>query len=320
MHCLASNEHRYKFKVDEYNVLVQGYGAQAALTGALSRIQTKGGYDAVVVIRGGGAPADFLPFDDYSLALQVATFPIPIITGIGHHTNQGLCDFFASVHTKTPSMAAQYILDRNTSFEKRIQQLSGMLRELSGRVLRHQREQIEEVQRELKDGLREMIFSRNVKINAIQSAITGNVSVMVNRQASLLQTKQINLSHKSRILLSTFERQLSARTASLAFLPLQQIRMEKQKSAGLKEQLLGRTPQLLTARRKELEFYKENIRNLSPQRILERGFAMIKKDGRILSSASDIKPGDHLEIIHGDAVLQTEVEKKSKYNGREFNV
>ncbi|HEY1115319.1 MAG TPA: exodeoxyribonuclease VII large subunit, partial [Chitinophagaceae bacterium] len=298
MHCLTSNEYGYRFKIDEYNVLVQGHGAQPALIAALSRIKATGGYDAVVITRGGGAPADFLPFDDYTLALQVATFPLPIITGIGHHMNQGICDFFARVHTKTPSIAAQFIIDQNHSFEKRILQLSAAIRVFSSQIIVGQEKRLEALQRDLKADVKGLMVHSNNQIGNLQGSLTARVSGFLNR----------------------YQQQLTMRTSSLAFIPQQLVRIEKQRLTSISQSMVSRAPQLLATKSRELMLFKQNINNISPQRILERGFAIIKKDGHILSSASNIQAGDHLEIIHDGSVLQTEVESKKNYDGREFNL
>ncbi|HEY0895966.1 MAG TPA: exodeoxyribonuclease VII large subunit [Sphingobacteriaceae bacterium] len=320
MHCLAANEFGYQFRVDDYHVLVQGYGAQASLTSALVRIRDMGGYDAVVITRGGGAPADFLPFDDYSLALQVATFPVPVITGIGHHTNQGISDFFASVHTKTPTMAAQFILDRNLAFERRMLELSGAVRERSTQMLRDDQVQLDELRRDLKGSVQAVMSGSAERIQFLQRSVSTNVSALVSRHTRLLQIRQVSLTHQARILLSRFASLLAGKSASLTYLPRQRIQMEKQKTAGLTEQILERAPKLITSRKKELDYYKENIRNLSPGRIMERGFAMVRKNGQILSGPEQVLPGDDLEIIHGDSLIRTAVKNKSKYDGREFNI
>ncbi|HEY1006954.1 MAG TPA: exodeoxyribonuclease VII large subunit, partial [Sphingobacteriaceae bacterium] len=254
------------------------------------------------------------------LAIQVATFPVPVITGIGHHTNQGICDFFAGVHTKTPTMAAQFILDRNLGFERRILELSGALRELSGQTLHTHRQQLQELRRGQTEAVRLRLSDSVERVAFIQRAISQNVSVLVSRQSALLQDRLMSLSHQSRTLLNRYESRLIARTTSFAYLPAQRIRMEQQRSSGMAAQLLEKVPKLIVSQKKELDFYQENIRNLSPGRILERGFAIIRKGGQILSDPDEIEPGDDLEIIHRNSLIQTEVTQKTNYDGREFNL
>ena len=74
-------------------------------------------YDAVVIIRGGGAQSDFLLFDNYELSRAIAKFPIPVITGIGHQKNETIVDLMAHTATKTPTKAAELIIAHNRNFE-----------------------------------------------------------------------------------------------------------------------------------------------------------------------------------------------------------
>lgn len=69
-----------------------------------------------------------MPYDDEQLAIVVARGRFPVITGIGHHNNQGICDMLAAVHEKTPTAAAQFLVDRAFSFRQRLEQLAGQIR------------------------------------------------------------------------------------------------------------------------------------------------------------------------------------------------
>src|ERR1044071_14671 len=80
-------------------------------------------FDAVVIIRGGGAQSDLLPFDNFNLSHAVARFPIPVITGIGHLRNESIVDMVAHTPTKAPTQAAELIIDHNRAFEEEVEDL-----------------------------------------------------------------------------------------------------------------------------------------------------------------------------------------------------
>jgi exodeoxyribonuclease VII large subunit len=69
-------------------------------------------WDCVVIIRGGGATTDLNAFDNYDLAHRVATFPLPVIVGIGHERDRTVLDELAAVRCKTPTAVAAFLLDR----------------------------------------------------------------------------------------------------------------------------------------------------------------------------------------------------------------
>jgi exodeoxyribonuclease VII large subunit len=124
LHELNSNQFGYQFWVDEYHSLMQGAQAATAMVTQLKKVlQSEKAYDAVVITRGGGGQLDFGPFDAYELGLAIARFPIPIITGIGHERNVSIADLMAHQQVKTPTKAADWLVQHNLAFETRILQL-----------------------------------------------------------------------------------------------------------------------------------------------------------------------------------------------------
>ena len=79
----------------------------------------KENFDIVAIVRGGGSQTDFKPFDDYELSKYVASFPLPVLTGIGHDRNTSIVDLMARQH-KTPTKVATQIVEHNYDFEHEI--------------------------------------------------------------------------------------------------------------------------------------------------------------------------------------------------------
>src|SRR5690606_28233649 len=108
VHTMDHNQFGYTFAIDYYYSAVQGVSAEHELVKTLLQVYEKSKqspYDCVVITRGGGAKTDFLVFDTYALSRIVARFPIPIITGIGHHKDVSIVDLMAHTPTKTPTKA-----------------------------------------------------------------------------------------------------------------------------------------------------------------------------------------------------------------------
>jgi exodeoxyribonuclease VII large subunit len=121
-HELQNNAYEYVFYVDLYAAQVQGAGMETGLVSRLVEIFSTGkDYDAVVIVRGGGAQTDLLIFDSYDLARAVAKFPIPVFTGIGHTRNESVTDLMAFMATKTPTKVAANILAHNRRFEEQLE-------------------------------------------------------------------------------------------------------------------------------------------------------------------------------------------------------
>lgn len=120
---IEKNKYGYAFLITEYLTQVQGDAASSLMVQQLKRINTMAiSYDAVVIVRGGGSDTDFKAFNTFELADCIASFPIPVLTGIGHDRNTSIADLMARQH-KTPTEVAGFIIDKSMSFEQDVMQL-----------------------------------------------------------------------------------------------------------------------------------------------------------------------------------------------------
>lgn len=110
---LARNPYRFRFYTKLFPAVMQGEQVEKSIIGALNRINSeRDRWDAVVIIRGGGATSDLSGFDTYMLAANCAQFPLPIITGIGHERDDTVIDSVAHTRVKTPTAAAEFLIGR----------------------------------------------------------------------------------------------------------------------------------------------------------------------------------------------------------------
>ena len=111
-HQLADNPYNFKFQIQLFPATMQGDGIERSIIEALNSINAAcDDFDAVVIIRGGGATSDMTGFDTLALAENVANFPIPIITGIGHDRDESIIDMVSHTRVKTPTAAAAFLID-----------------------------------------------------------------------------------------------------------------------------------------------------------------------------------------------------------------
>lgn len=101
------------FDVQLFPAVMQGRHVPESVMQALARIEEEyERWDAVCIIRGGGAQMDLSDFDSYPLAAYVAQFPLPVITGIGHERDETVLDYVAHTHLKTPTAVAAFLVSR----------------------------------------------------------------------------------------------------------------------------------------------------------------------------------------------------------------
>lgn len=119
---LETNEYELYFHVELFSAVMQGDHVEQSIINALNQINSReDDFDCVVIIRGGGATADLSGFDTLSLAENVANFPLPIVTGIGHERDESVLDMVSFQRVKTPTAAAAYLIDHLVSTLMRVE-------------------------------------------------------------------------------------------------------------------------------------------------------------------------------------------------------
>jgi exodeoxyribonuclease VII large subunit len=109
---LRGNDFGFTFQTTFFPASMQGDTAGASIVEALNRVlEMKQPCDVVVIIRGGGATTDLQCFDQYDLCYYCAQYPIPLLTGIGHDRDSSVLDRVAHTTVKTPTAAAEHLLD-----------------------------------------------------------------------------------------------------------------------------------------------------------------------------------------------------------------
>jgi len=120
---LQQNSWNYKFQCTLFPSILQGEKALISIPHQLSEISKRQHeFDCVVIVRGGGGDVGMSCYDDYGLAAAVATFPLPIITGIGHSTNETITDMVAFANKITPTEVAYFLIQQFHNFSIQVEE------------------------------------------------------------------------------------------------------------------------------------------------------------------------------------------------------
>ena len=126
---LKDNGYGYVFNPVLFETTMQGDGASASVVdafGRIARMEEAAGrnFDAVLVLRGGGSETDLACFDDYDMAVVIATCPSPVVTAIGHDKDHHIADMVANAYVKTPTALADLFINAYVAEDERITALA----------------------------------------------------------------------------------------------------------------------------------------------------------------------------------------------------
>ena len=189
---IENNVYGLAFNLKLYSASVQGADAPQSIISALDAIAAEPDLpDVVVIIRGGGSKADLLCFDDYDLACNVAQFPCPVITGIGHERDNSVCDMVAHTRTKTPTAAAEFIVSHNADLLDRIATLRNSIFDISQDILERMRHRTDNLQMLLISNTQGRVGNMLQHVDRLRTQL--KLTTQNNQRSQLLQIKQLRL-------------------------------------------------------------------------------------------------------------------------------
>ena len=169
---LKNNRFGFDFQVQLYPAVMQGDTASRSIVNALSAIaDQEEEWDVVVIIRGGGASTDLSCFDDYELASHCAQFPLPIVAGVGHTRDVSVVDMVVYSSVKTPTAAAEWLIDRVAVQVERVGGMQLRLQKaVQGKIAR-ERNRVLVMEQRMINAVRRMVVREEGKLNLWRKTI-----------------------------------------------------------------------------------------------------------------------------------------------------
>ncbi len=269
---------RWPVEVLVYPALVQGSEAPAQLIDGIRYFNDTGEADLIILTRGGGSQEDLFCFNDEGLARAVSASRLPVISAVGHEIDFSIADFVADLRAPTPSAAAELAVPDKKDLLGYLASLVGRMALLSSRTGESNRRRLGELQIRFERYNPEKLWQNlQIRVDTAAMDLMRSASKLHAglRRAELLHSKaQIEMQNRLGISFQIWGQHLG----ELRLL------LNSASQAQLKEA------------KNRVEKAELNLRNLSPLHVLERGYSLILRGSRIVRSASDLSPGDELEM------------------------
>ncbi len=289
---LTNNGYGIAFHPTLFPSAVQGAEAERSIIQALDAIAKRGGeFDVVAIIRGGGSKMDLACFDSYLIASNIAQFPLPIITGIGHERDQSIADLVANTSVKTPTAVAEFLISHDAEALQHIEELCQSIRWNSTNALTQNRS--------LTDSLSMRLLS------SASSSLSGAKEANERLRVLLMTSAKVRLI-KSRHSLSSLKSSIV--NASRRECEAQKSQIEK--TAGL---ILQSANYLLKQSNVKVENLEVRLKSVDPRSVLSRGYSVTTKvDGERITSARELNESDVITTYFADGKVTSQVKSVNK--------
>lgn len=291
---LSENPWGYAFFWHLFPALLQGDKAVASILTQLSKIKrVSHHFDAVAIIRGGGDDAGLSCYNHYDLASGVALFPLPVLTGIGHATNETVVEMVAHGNEITPSKLAE-------SFIQAFHNVSASLDEYSQIILNKSRELSRGSKQDFFH-LLELFRSRVRHLGEKHRRQLKNYT-----QALSVQTRFIGEKQRDYVL-----KQFQSAIGRQSALSIQQMHREVKQ---LSKSLIRASHSLLKSNHSDIASMESSRAQLHPDNVLKRGYSITRFDHKAIRESHLIHEGDLIEttLLHGKLISVVRESRKER--------
>ncbi len=285
---LQNNRYGYHFEQTLFPALLQGEGAVKSIVQQLKAIATKSvGFDVVVIIRGGGGDVGLSAYDHYALAKEVAAFPLPVITGIGHATNETVTEMVAFANKITPTDVAYFLIEKFEAFHAVVYNLEERLVTETNLFLAKHTETLNSFTNNFKQQVKFLVEQYKAKLMLYQSEISNLLQHFLNaRRNNLLEL-----------------------TTRLQYKPDAIVARETGKLTRFNERLVLLSKQRLKSQAMVLAHLETKLNLLKPENILNRGYSITRLNGKALKRPEDVKTGDKIVTLLSEGSIESIITK-----------
>ncbi len=286
MQVLTSSSHKFGVNTFLFNATVQGDQAVDSILSALQKIERLRNYfDAVVIVRGGGAEVGMSCYDDFNLCKRIAEFPIPIMCGIGHSTNLTVAEMVAFSHAITPSVLASDLLQ---VFELKLFELQNFISSLTRAQIR-------------------LLTNSKNTFNQTVSKINGVTKWRFERIHNHLKRLELQSFEETKRTLNSRQDIISSFSLVIHRLVNRSQQQEYHRHTMLKQQLVFTLERELVRKNTNLDSFEKQVQLMSPMAILARGFAIARSNGKAIQSKNALHQGALIQIELIDGTAEAEV-------------
>jgi exodeoxyribonuclease VII large subunit len=275
--------------------VVQGDTAPNTIINSLNRIikfndhNQDNSIDLVLICRGGGSIEDLWCFNNENLAREIASFPIPTISGVGHEIDFTICDFVADMRAPTPTASAEIATEFNFQAKDKIINLYIDLGRIITNSILNKIQKIEYLKKNIRSPLM-ILREQNQKIDSYELQLKQNIKMLLGENKQNLSLLRSRFKERNP---NKYIQQLNAKIDNIKNL------IKKEIKSSLSQNIFF------------VQEYEKNLEILNPLSILERGYSIIQnKSGESIKSHQDVKVGETLTARLNNGFIDIEVKNK----------
>lgn len=283
---IDQNQNSYSVNVKLFPAVMQGDKLANSIQSALSSIPPSE-FDCVVILRGGGASLDLAGFDNYELARAIANYSLPIITAIGHERDDTVIDHVSYTKVKTPTAAAEYVLEKFSAFEEFYEGLREGLIYFTKEKVNRSKVELKSLSHQLQSGTQKRIEKERLLLNKCKSELPLIVKDSIRSKKMFLKEKGAQVIQSNKAVFNSESRKLET----------------------IKNQMIFTLKSDFQKKQAKLNIHQNTLKLLDPSNVLKRGYALVYSNNKIQTSSHSLEEGSEINIKMKDGVVSSKIIK-----------
>jgi len=309
---LNGHPKKYHFNTFLFEATLQGDAAIASIANQLDRIErVKEHFDAVVIIRGGGGEIGMHCYNNYELAKKIATFPLPILTGIGHSTNMTVCEMVAFNNGITPSDLAYYFLRIFEELDEPLDEALILLPQKTRQLLQQISVRFEQTAKDFQSITRQVLTAHQGRTSSMVKDFQRVTALAVKSEYNTLENSGNLLRSYALQLVQSAGMRLGNLRTTVGIHSKNETTKHRQLVVQKQQQLTSRMQPYFERETMRLETISRNLQFVDPIHVLRRGYSIVTNEKGVISAHNIPEIGGELRIIQADLTICAETKSIS---------
>lgn len=303
---LLENEYGFVLNPVLFEAAMQGEAAPASIAAAIAEaLSGTLHFDAVLILRGGGAELDLACFDDYDLAVAIARCPVPVFTAIGHDRDFHVADRVACASVKTPTALADLFLDCYVAEDQRLGAFESRLRMAFFNRLAGLFSRLDLLEARIARSLESRLSRADHYVNLLAVGIFQHFKTRVAEASHRVDLLASEVFHTSRSRVTDARNHLALLSERLSRPAVSRLDNAENRLARIDAEICLKISEILAVQTSRLLVLESKIATTDPRGILRKGFVLaLDRNGVKLHTVSRSRIGDRVQMMFADGTLQ----------------
>jgi len=310
-------ESGYAFSVSFIHAAMQGSQVEPEVSGAIRYFSQARSVDCIVITRGGGAATDLTWFDREKLAETIATASLPVLTGLGHTHDTSVADLVAHADLKTPTDAAQFLIDRVAAFLDHLEDAGRRLAAYTDELVEAERTRVHDGGQRVAQNVRDFVHTLTLWLDGRQRELVGRSDQLISVQWQFLRgcmqrvtpERIVQLLGREQQEIATGRQRLTTQATRIVLRGREDVAQARTACS------YPRLSRRVGRERDWLSHVTSTVAMLDPAKTLKRGFSIVRNaQGHIIGKVGHVSAGQSLTTQVSDGLIYSHVDSVTTTN------